>query len=336
MPTAYSIDNYLARGTADPTTAPTLAADTQVGLYEQTTSGHLWVWNPATSAWVDVGPGSGGGGGGGGLAATVLLNYIASTDLTNVTLPENTWTDTFPDQSFTVPADATVVVFVGGCIHANTGTDDNVVSRLNIDDGTTLTGTLGGEATAYNNFMSGIPPVVLTGLSAGAHTIKHQLLCHDAATNFYCRAAGHPEYENFSIVILALVAPTPPALATHQVFLADDYAIPTNQAWHNILTLAVEAGTWLISANTIFNGDSSTAQCSIRVWDNSSTYYGAASNVAQYNAGVAIPGVVAVLASPTTLYLDIWCYVNSWSITKDMANTTAGGKGTWLTAVQVA
>lgn len=142
------------------------------------------------------------------------LAAVESTDLFNGTsITASTWTDFKGNQNFTVDnANSTILVSINGraSMGAAAGAAGNLSSRIVIDSaGTPITRSIGGggaSATSsnyFNPFQSG-GFVIITGLSAGTHTIKTQVYASFASCVLYCRCSTLPDIEFFSTNVLEL------------------------------------------------------------------------------------------------------------------------------------
>lgn len=133
------------------------------------------------------------------------LSAIESTDLFNGTATaQNTWIDFKGNQNFTVDSTTSLILISisGRAHHGSTTAAAVTASRLIIDSGgTPITRYWGGmTASAANSFanpFSGGSTVVLTGLAAGTHTVKTQILSTIANSIVYCRIATVPLEEHF-------------------------------------------------------------------------------------------------------------------------------------------
>ncbi len=148
----------------------------------------------------------------------VQLDYAASTDVASaLALSANAWTDIGVNQSFTVDDAASIIeIDAGGMIYL-TGVSSGTyaAARLAIDSaGTPLYKQIGGTATNTNlatNPLEGGATVTLSGLAAGAHTVKLQIAAGTAAT-VYCRAATNAQYESLTIRVIERKVTLPAAL----------------------------------------------------------------------------------------------------------------------------
>ena len=193
-----------AGGTGTTTGAPSLTVDEADGAPSVAGVTHLTFSNGTVtdngSGHVTVTTGGGSGGG-----TSLLLNYLAATDIASgVALTANTWTDIGTNQSFTVAnASSAVAIAVRGNILVGTNVA-GIGARIVIDSGgTPITRLVGGTITVngqYVNALTGTATVLLVGLAAGAHTTKVQVFA-DNGNSAYCRPATKPT-EFLGIVVL--------------------------------------------------------------------------------------------------------------------------------------
>jgi collagen triple helix repeat protein len=129
------------------------------------------------------------------------------------------------------------------------------------------------------------------------------------------------------------------SLTTHQVLLSSNIGLPTTNAWVNLLTLTLGAGTWLVNYNVVVRGDGSAKAFGSRLWDAAtSTYYAVAECVGQYTQNLHSAAII-VLASSTTLSLD--AVTNAGNVFIGIRpnlneDFTTGNVGTRIDAVQIA
>lgn len=159
------------------------------------------VLNPAM--WKDLRffnePRTGGG--------SVILSYTSATDLANAqALTASTWADIGTNQSFTKAGAGDILVSVSGCIIVGT-TAAALGARIVIDSaGTPVNKWISGGRTPtsnYDNALSGSASVQISGLSAGSHTIKVQVVS-SSNNSAYCRPSTQPNFEGLLITIVEL------------------------------------------------------------------------------------------------------------------------------------
>ena len=131
------------------------------------------------------------------------LSSIASTDLaTNVAIAANTFTDVLSPLTFTVD-DANSIVevsVVGNIVGPAASSTAQIASKVVVDGAYS---SLGGDWVPINangNFLSGGAPLFLTGLAAGSHTLKLQIVTSAAGT-WSLRASGNSTYEALRIQV---------------------------------------------------------------------------------------------------------------------------------------
>ena len=126
---------------------------------------------------------------------TVRLNAVETTDFANGTLlTQNVWTDFKTNQNFTVgKSTSTIMINITCSALQGQSTSGAEVSRVVLDSaGTPQTLNWGGSysvTTTYSNPFSGGTALYITGLSAGTHTIKTQVLSQGTGNASYCRPA---------------------------------------------------------------------------------------------------------------------------------------------------
>jgi len=76
------ITDYLSYGSGAPSGAPDVVAG-EFGLYQDTATGDLYVWNLDTTTWDAVGGGGGGGGGAAPVNATMWASEMLAFDASN-------------------------------------------------------------------------------------------------------------------------------------------------------------------------------------------------------------------------------------------------------------
>lgn len=143
----------------------------------------------------------------------VRLNAIEGSDLFSGTaITPSTWTDFKTNQNFTVDnANSTIVIFAfGQAALGNGSSGGSVASRAVVDSaGTPIYRYLGGQyhvsATDSSNCFAGACVGIITGLSAGTHTIKTQIWTNcTGSPTLYCRPSTQPDQEFFSTVVVEL------------------------------------------------------------------------------------------------------------------------------------
>lgn len=119
------------------------------------------------------------------------LEYAAATDINNGTsMATNGWTDVGTNQSFTVAdVNSTVVIELICGINIQNGNSSSE-GRVTIDSAGTPQTRDFPLSSITNGFMSGIGRMVLTGLSAGTHTVKLQAFNISSGGTIFCRASS--------------------------------------------------------------------------------------------------------------------------------------------------
>jgi len=133
------------------------------------------------------------------------LSAIEATDLHNGTAcAANTWVDCKGNQNFTVDSSTSLIIIsISARAHlGSTSTAAVTNSRIIIDSaGTPITRYLGGMtgagANGYANPFAGGSLCVLTGLAAGTHTVKSQVLSTVANSVLYLRTLTVPLEEHY-------------------------------------------------------------------------------------------------------------------------------------------
>lgn len=141
---------------------------------------------------------------------SVLLNNNETSDVVTAgVLSASTWTDTRANQNFTVTSSSSIIVILlnVGMQLGESASTAACGSRIVIDSAGSAQnfnmGATGGvSATTYANPFAGAQPLIITGLSAGVHTIKSQVQCSQAAKQ-YCRPSSAP-YEAYRTQILEI------------------------------------------------------------------------------------------------------------------------------------
>lgn len=105
------------------------------------------------------------------------------------------WTDVAAEQMFTIESASSLVeIHVGGGMIAGSSTlSQTTYSRILVDGVAYPLGCNQGNAAGHiGNPLAGAIPLVLTGFSPGAHTLKLQVSGNSAGTNMYLRSATYP------------------------------------------------------------------------------------------------------------------------------------------------
>lgn len=188
-----STNNFTAKGLQTATNTVSVSAATA-----PTVNQALVATNGSTATWQSISTTS----------TTVLLSYIANTDLADtLAISATTWTDSGVNQSFIVnSATSKVAVSCNGNYRVGAGASiQDIAARLVFDvAGTPITRYLSGNqvpGTALTNVLSGAGDIVLTGLTAGTHTVKMQIY-NTVAGQAFCRASTQPNTEFFSMYVL--------------------------------------------------------------------------------------------------------------------------------------
>jgi hypothetical protein len=143
---------------------------------------------------------------------SVRLSASESTDLFNNTaLSVSTWTDFKANQNFTVNSSNSIVLIsiVGSCLIGSTSASVDAASRVVIDSaGTPIIKRVGGNrgqgSNTYTNPFSGSGMIVLTGLSAGVHTIKTQILSNASNSVVYFLAGSSSDSYSFTTTVIEI------------------------------------------------------------------------------------------------------------------------------------
>lgn len=145
------------------------------------------------------------------ILGTSRLNSTETTDFANgIPLTVNTWTDLRSNQNFTVgSSDSIILISVGGSAIIGGAGTPFASSRVVVDSGgTPIIRSLGGMFVVaggqYANPFSGNGIILLSGLSAGVHTIKTQVLSTVAGNSAYCRCLTIPNSEFFNTTVLEI------------------------------------------------------------------------------------------------------------------------------------
>jgi hypothetical protein len=142
-----------------------------------------------------------------GAGSVVLLDYTKTSDDTGTSLSAATWTDIVPNQTFNIYSpDSNVEFSVRSFIQVrDTGAGETFdQGRLVIDSGgTPIYEYFGGELFNDNNYhdIHFKGNVFKTGLAAGSHTVKAQLLANGGG-DFYNRATSSAPYEFFRMQVI--------------------------------------------------------------------------------------------------------------------------------------
>lgn len=146
-------------------------------------------------------------GGGGGTGASSALLYTLASDVSG-SMTVNTWADVIANQNFTVSSAGDILlVSLNACAIVGPGAAQVGSSILIDSGGTPVRYLVGGSFSPpgyYSNAFSAAGSIWLTGLSAGTHTIKAQVIANVTGQSFYCRPAGVPNVEHFSLRVLKL------------------------------------------------------------------------------------------------------------------------------------
>jgi hypothetical protein len=147
--------------------------------------------------------------------AAIRMTYQTTTDLFSGTLvtAAGGWVDLIGDQGFSVSSPSSLVeIAVRGmaAMGAPPATTGQVASRLVIDSGgTPITEELGSDVSSsssgYAAPLAGGNMVRLTGLAAGAHTVKIQVKTTND-TNLYLRSATLPDSEFLVVNVTEFLA----------------------------------------------------------------------------------------------------------------------------------
>lgn len=140
-----------------------------------------------------------------GGSSSLLLDYVAATDLLNAAAVATgaSWTDCGTNQSFTVGSGGGLVGISvrGGISSSGAG---HVTARIVLDSaGTPITIAQLGDAPGPANVLGGADMLWVSGLSAGAHTVKVQLNASTTGLTAYCRASSFPQ-ESLAIQVIQL------------------------------------------------------------------------------------------------------------------------------------
>lgn len=231
MASGLLITDYISYGSGAPSGAPSLASGSQYALYQDTSTGDIWVWDLHTSAWVQLATLVSGvvpdsqlptastsqlgiaqaDGTTIGATAGVLsyigatgtnpsskLNYVAASDLASGTsVPATTWTDVFANQSFTI-SNASALVLLSWQFGMEMTAASELAARLIIDSAGTPVLVPIGMANASGSITVNPCPAgaaVIAALSAATHTIKLQVYSLSGSALLYCRPSSEPQTE---------------------------------------------------------------------------------------------------------------------------------------------
>ena len=132
-------------------------------------------------------------------------------------------------------------------------------------------------------------------------------------------------------------------LSNKNIKLAADVSIPTANTWYNIVSVSLEAGTWLINSSLLYlrtNNVADIVYC--RISNGSTTYYASASEnrIATNNATLNLSTTTIItLTSATTIYLqatqNTTAAANVALVKAAMAANGAGNNATQITAIRV-
>lgn len=164
----------------------------------------------------------------------ILLDYNKTSDDSGTTLPATTWTDIVPNQTFTVNnSDSTVEFSMRSFIQVrDTGAGETFdQARLVIDSaGTPIYEYFGGELFNDNNYhdIHAKGNVYISGLDAGTHTVKVQLLANGGG-DFYNRATTSAPFEFFRVQVIEHVALS--RMTQSPLLYANEYRTPTDTSY---------------------------------------------------------------------------------------------------------
>ncbi len=135
--------------------------------------------------------------------SSILLDFTQVTDISGLSIPEDTWTAIPATQHFTVvDGSVPIQICLSGCVQMYNG--DNCGARVNIDSGA-KTFLIGGYPGANSNVLAGAGTRVIPGgtLSAGVHSLDLEVyVLGSSSGSVYCRAASFPEIEGLTIQVV--------------------------------------------------------------------------------------------------------------------------------------
>ncbi len=135
--------------------------------------------------------------------SSILLDFTQVTDISGLSIPEDTWTAIPATQYFTVvDGSVPIQICLSGCVQMYNG--DNCGARVNIDSGA-KTFLIGGYPGANSNVLAGAGTRFIPGgtLSAGVHSLDLEVYVLGSSSGaIYCRAASFPEIEGLTIQVV--------------------------------------------------------------------------------------------------------------------------------------
>lgn len=144
-----------------------------------------------------------GGGGGAAVGVSALkLDYSLASDLTNVALVANTWTDIIADQPVVVGANTSSLwVAVNMALHLHATAALNFGTRLVLNAGASQRVFALGGVSLGQALDVAIPggSYDLGVLGAGTHRLKVQYFSSLASGSYYLRGSSLPTYEHLGI-----------------------------------------------------------------------------------------------------------------------------------------
>lgn len=134
--------------------------------------------------------------------SALKLDYNLASDLTNVALVANAWTDIIADQNVVVGANtSTLWVTVNMALHLHATAAINFGTRLVFDSGASQRVLAMGGVSLGQALDLAIPggSFDLGVVGAGTHRLKVQYFSNSVAGSYYIRGASLPTYEHLGI-----------------------------------------------------------------------------------------------------------------------------------------
>lgn len=148
-----------------------------------------------------------GGGNGGGLPGEIILDYTETTTLWNGTgISSGTWYDVFPNQTFTVTDDETIIEFSMRIAMPIGFNALQYGMELVIDSaGTPITRFFGGGYANNGAGSPGNPASIFFepgDLSLGSHTVKVRFKVNTGGNSVFLRATANAPYEGVAMQVI--------------------------------------------------------------------------------------------------------------------------------------
>lgn len=141
---------------------------------------------------------------------TVRLNVSETTDISNGgALTINTWTDVTVNRTFQIGSNNSMaIIIVSGILQVGEGSQGVASCRAVIDSaGTPQNIKIGGSVHptgGYTNALAGNGIAIVTGLTAGSHTIKVQVRTSNTGNKLYIRPASFPDVEFMNTAVVEM------------------------------------------------------------------------------------------------------------------------------------